>query len=124
MSLKKQKQKKARGKTAIVPQVVFGTVIAAVVPVLNACSGSHPYGVALPMDASYDASRDAGVFSVAMRMDAQFSVVAPLDSGFGVADAGTFSVVAIQDGGAFSVAIPLDATFSVVIAPLDGSAFG
>ena len=131
---KKTKRPSTRPRrTAIVPRVVFQTMVAmSVVPsgaVLAGCGQS--FSVATT-DASFDANLpDTGP-------DAGFSVVAlPRDAGpdgaFGVADAGGdsgfFSVVARppdsgtdagRDTGFFSVvAIPLDGAFSVLVAPFD-----
>lgn len=121
----KKKPARSRPRTAIVPRVVFQTLVAvSVVPAASAiaagCSTSHP------QDA--DAGRDAGLFGVA---DGAFSVAAdampppPRDMGmFAVAadapppsDAG-FSVAVPLDG--FSVGAPApDSGFSVAIAPID-----
>lgn len=120
-------------RTAIVPRVVFQTVVAAaVVPVMSlAAAGcgqatnpgvdSGGFSVAAPLDAGRDAGFSVvadGGFGVA---DVGFSVVA--DGSFGVADGG-FSVAAPLDGGQDSgffsvVAFPPDGAFSVLVAPFD-----
>lgn len=123
MPAKKKPARPVR-RTAIVPRVVFQTLVAvSVVPAASAiaagCTTSHPQDT--------DAGRDAGLFGVA---DGAFSVAAdalpPRDMGmFAVAvdaspppsDVG-FSVAVPLDG--FSVGAPApDSGFSVAIAPID-----
>ncbi len=124
-------KKKARSsprprRTAIVPRVVFQTVVAvSVVPAIGivAGCGTQTTVVDAGHDAAFsvadsgpphDAGRDTG-FSVADAgppNDAGFSVAVPFD--------GAFSVAAPLDG-AFSVAIPLDGAFAVLAFPGDGS---
>jgi hypothetical protein len=115
----KSKRPSARPRrTAIVPRVVFQTLVAvAVVPaagVLAGCGQSSTptqdtgvFSVAAPLDGG----NDAGTFSVAMASDAGndagFSVAVPNDAG--------------DDAGFFGVAAPLDGAFSVLVAFPDAS---
>jgi hypothetical protein len=120
----KKKTPRPTRRTAIVPRVVFQTLVAvSVVPAASAiaagCSTSHP------QDA--DAGRDAGLFGVA---DGAFSVA--VDASLPPRDTGVFAVAADApppSDAAFSVAVPLDgfsvgapapdSGFSVAIAPID-----
>jgi hypothetical protein len=125
MTERKRAKKKPR-KSAIVPRVVFQTVVAmSVVPAAVAVSGcgeSHRvFSVA-----------DGG-FSVAMPRDSGFGVAAdsgpPRDANFGVADVGpphdaAFSVAVPLDSGMFSVAMPLDSGMFGVAAEPDAGVFG
>ncbi len=120
MAAKKNKRPSSRPRrTAIVPRVVFSTLVAvSVVPAASVLAGcgqargpedSGAFSVALPRDAG----RDVGTFSVALPIDAghdsAFSVVAmPIDAG-------------TDTNPTFSVAAPLDGAFSVIIAPSDAS---
>lgn len=113
-------------RTAIVPRVVFQTVVAvSVVPAVGMVAGCGTQTTVADAgrDAGfsvadsgppYDAGRDAGfsVADVGPPNDAAFSVAVELDSGFSVA---------VPFDGAFSVAIPLDGAFAVLAFPGDGS---
>lgn len=124
MTSKKKSAKRPSSRprrTAIVPRVVFQTLVAvAVVPAAGALAGCG--------QSTTPTTRDTGTFSVVAPLDGgndsgMFAVAVPIDGG---TDAGTFSVAvpndAGDDAGFFSVAVPLDGAFSVIIAPPDGSA--
>lgn len=115
-----QRKKKQR-RTAIVPRVVFQTVVAmSVVPAaavaLSGCGGIGPAadsGFGVADVGPRDAGTDTGMFSVAM----------PIDSGvdggmFGVADVGP-PPDAGTDTGMFSVAMPIDSGFFSVAVPTE-----
>lgn len=117
MASKKSKRSSRRPpRTAIVPRVVFQTMVAmSVVPAASVIAGCGQ---------STTATTDAGDsgFSVAAPLDGGrdtgfFSVVAAPDAG---RDTGFFAVVAAPDSG-FSVAVPLDGAFSVLVAPFDAN---
>lgn len=122
----KNKSRAARPRrTAIVPRIVFQTVVAvSVVPAVglvagcgNATTGGNDAASTLG-DTGFSVAdagpppNDAG-FSVALPLDGSFSVAAPLDGGF--------SVAAPVDGGFFGVAAPLDGAFAVLVFPGDSS---
>jgi hypothetical protein len=123
MTSKKKSAKRPSSRprrTAIVPRVVFQTLVAvAVVPAASVLAGcgqsttaNHDAGVFSVVAPLTDAGRDMGVFAVAL----------PIDSG---TDTGAFSVAVPNDAGndvgVFAVAVPLDGAFSVIIAPFDAA---
>ena len=116
---KPKRPSKKPARTAIVPRIVFQTVIAvSVVPAAGgAVAGCGGGGVAAVRDAAFSVADGSGVAA----WDARFSVAA---DGGQPADAGLFSVAIMNDAGGFSVADvgapdPDAGLFSVAVEPSD-----
>jgi hypothetical protein len=117
-----KRTKKRQRKTAIVPRIVFQTVVAmSVVPAAGALASGCGGGQGPAADAGHDVG--FGVADAGPPNDAAFSVAVPVDSGvdsamFGVADTGPPP----HDSGFFSVAAPLDSgIFGVAAKPPDAA---